>query len=311
MRTGIPGIVLGATLLLGCGQETVEDRPPQGEELDTSRVGQADVGAMGTVFVQEPGADAQLVFAGQDSTALPADREDAVFLAFPALGVERDGVPNVFPPADSLARVLERAGVTGDRFVIVGEPISAGRAFAAFDYLGLGDHAALLDGGLAALASDPARTEPPASERTGPAERDDPGELEVDERDDMIVDAGWVRDRLDDPAVAILDARPPAEFSGETPGEGIERPGHIPGARNLYWEELVRSADDPRLLEEEELRRLFEEAGVEDGDTVVVYCRTGGQSAFLYSVARQLGYEVRLYDGSFIDWSQGGHPIEP
>jgi thiosulfate/3-mercaptopyruvate sulfurtransferase len=124
------------------------------------------------------------------------------------------------------------------------------------------------------------------------------------------VDAAWVHERLNDDGFAIIDARPPAEFSGETPGEGITRPGHIPGARNLFWQDLVESADNPRLKDEAELRRLFREAGAEPGRTVVAYCRTGGQSAFLYTVARHLGYDVRMYDGSFIDWSRTQYPVE-
>jgi rhodanese-related sulfurtransferase len=104
-------------------------------------------------------------------------------------------------------------------------------------------------------------------------------------RDDMIVDAAWVHDRLNDNSYAIIDARPPAEFSGATPGDGIDRPGHIPGARNLFWQDLVESADNPRLKDEAELRSLFQAAGAEPGRTVVAYCRTGGQAAFLYTVA--------------------------
>jgi thiosulfate/3-mercaptopyruvate sulfurtransferase len=126
----------------------------------------------------------------------------------------------------------------------------------------------------------------------------------------MIVDAQWVHDRLNDSGVAILDARPPAEFSGETHGEGVNRPGHIPGARNVFWQTLVRSPDDSRLRDEAELRRMFEEAGAAPGDTVVAYCRTGGQASFLYTVARHLGYDVRLYDGSYIDWSRTEFPVE-
>lgn len=106
-----------------------------------------------------------------------------------------------------------------------------------------------------------------------------------DVRDDVIVDAAWVHDRLEDPTVLILDARPPAEYSGERPGQGIDRPGHIPGARSRYWQNLVQSPRNPRLKDEAELRRIFEEAGVDPGDTVVSYCRTGGQASFLYAVA--------------------------
>ncbi|NIP78057.1 MAG: hypothetical protein GWM90_02170, partial [Gemmatimonadetes bacterium] len=218
-----------------------------------------------------------------------------------------------FPPADSMARMLEQAGVGGDRIVVVGEPIPAGRAYAALDYLGLGDRAAILDGGPGALqpGSGPggdlaADTAAAAGERAAPGA----AELETRVRDDMIVDADWVHERLEDPGVAILDARPPAQFSGETPGEGIDRPGHIPGARNVFWQTLVESEANPRLKDEAELRRIFEEAGADPGDIVVAYCRTGGQGSFLYSVARHLGYDVRLYDGSYVDWSRTEFPVE-
>ena len=46
------------------------------------------------------------------------------------------------------------------------------------------------------------------------------------------------------------------------------------------------------------------EAGIEPGDTVVAYCRTGMQASYAYFVSRVLGYETRFYDGSFMDWSR-------
>src|SRR5690606_4090845 len=214
--------------------------------------------------------------------------------------VERDGVPNEFPPADSMETQLEAAGVGGDRFVVVGDPIPAGRAYAAFDLLGLGDRTSVLDGGTDALPAQPGEIMRNGA-RAG---------FDTDVREDMIVDAEWVHERLDDPDVAILDARPPAEFSGETPGEGIDRPGHIPGARNVFWQTLVQSEANPILRDQAELRRLFEQAGVQPDNIVVAYCRTGGQASFLYTVARHLGYDVRLYDGSYIDWSRTDYPVE-
>lgn len=292
MQNRIVTAALIALLPVGC----VRDAPPADE-------GTADTAAVEAprrdFFADPPTADAQLIFVGQDSTILPRDR-NAVFVPFSVFSVERDGIPNEFPPADSMARMLASAGVSGERLIIVGAPIPAGRAWAAFDYLGLGERAALLDGGPAAL--DPASGEP--------AQAATPARLSIDVRDDMIVDAEWVHARLDDPGVAILDARPPAEFSGETPGDGIDRPGHIPGARNVFWQTLVHSPEDTSLKDEAELRSIFEQAGVAPGDTIVAYCRTGGQASFLYTVARHLGYEVKLYDGSYIDWSRTEYAIE-
>lgn len=299
MQNGIPTLLLGATLLLACGPDG--DQPAQDDLRDTAVVA-ADT-ADAAVFVDRPPASAQFVFVGTDATALPGDRENAVFVPFSTFSVERDGIPNEFPPADSMAELLRGAGVRGGPVVLVGEPIPVGRAFAAFDYLGLAARAAILDGGPAALG--PARAPTGATEPV-----DGESDFEVKRRVNVVVSASWVHDMLDDTTVAILDARPPAEFSGETPGGGIERPGHIPGARNVFWETLIVSTNNPRLKDDAELRRIFEEAGVGPDDTVVAYCRTGGQAGFLYAVARHLGYSVRLYDGSFFDWSRTDYPVE-
>ena len=66
----------------------------------------------------------------------------------------------------------------------------------------------------------------------------------------------------------------------------------------------MTSATDPLALADEgALRDLFAANGVEPGDTVVAYCRTGVQASMAWAVAEELGYEVRLYDASFMDWS--------
>lgn len=314
-------MLLGAGLVLGCDQADVgQEEAGTVPAAETARPESgAEAGAALDLFVETPARDAQILYVAQADERPEAGRSGAVFVPMSTFSVERDGIPNEFPPADSMARQLEAAGVRGERFVIVGAPIPAGRAWAALDYLGLGDRAALFEGGAspgdlasagaAGEAEDRAAMTENAPERGAEAGAAGAG-LAIEVRDDMIVDAEWVRERLDDPSVVILDARPPEQFSGDTPGDGIDRPGHIAGARNLFWENLVESADAPRLKDEAELRRLFEEAGVGPGDTVVAYCRTGGQGSFLYTVARHLGYDARLYDGSYVDWSRTDYPVE-
>jgi 3-mercaptopyruvate sulfurtransferase SseA len=46
--------------------------------------------------------------------------------------------------------------------------------------------------------------------------------------------------------------------------------------------------------------------------TVVTYCRTGVQASWDYYVSRFLGYDTKMYDGGFIDWSRRGtdYPVE-
>ena len=84
--------------------------------------------------------------------------------------------------------------------------------------------------------------------------------------------------------------------------------GHIPGARNLYWERLLVSREDPRFRPAAELRALFEEAGATPDRTVVAYCMIGMRASVTYFVSRLLGYETRFYDGSWDDWSRRGLP---
>lgn len=59
--------------------------------------------------------------------------------------------------------------------------------------------------------------------------------------------------------------------------------------------------------EAENLRRtstLFRAAGIHPGDRVVSYRHIGRQVSLLYFVARYLGCDARLYDGSWQDWSR-------
>jgi thiosulfate/3-mercaptopyruvate sulfurtransferase len=108
----------------------------------------------------------------------------------------------------------------------------------------------------------------------------------------------------------LIDARPVEEYTGTTPGEGIPRGGHIPGASNVFWMQNVVSKENPTLRSAAELRRLYEEAGVQHGRNIVTYCRTGGQASHAYFTLKYLGYEVVMYDGSFFEWSNTeGTPV--
>ena len=233
---------------------------------------------------------------GADSARIPGSRD----LAFEALVVERDGLPNELPPVAALDSLFESAGVTDQaRVVLYGEPLEAARAFFTLDALGHGDHATVLDGGLSAWRAAGGAIVKDAA----PAARGS-GRLTPRGRPGLVVDAAWIAARTGKPRIALVDARPPEEYRGDRPGAGVTRPGHIPGAGSLFWKTLVVSDSLPRLRDADSLRALFAAAGAEPGDTVVTYCRTGVQASEAYLVARYLGFPVRMYDASFIDWSR-------
>ena len=123
--------------------------------------------------------------------------------------------------------------------------------------------------------------------------------------------------RFNDPKVALVDVRSPAEYKGELlappayPQEGAQRGGHIPGARNIPWTQNVR--EDGTFKDAEELRRLYEGQDIRPDQDVVAYCRIGERSSLTWFTLKYLlGFErVKNYDGSWTEWgSMVGVPIE-
>lgn len=193
---------------------------------------------------------------------------------------------------------LERAGVSNDSRVVVAavDPrriTTATRVLWTLQYLGSGDEAAVLDGGLVAwnAAGLPVATGADPGVEGSFTARPDTG---------VRVSRGWVADNLASSGVSIVDGRRSEAYTGEReeiPG----RAGHIPGAGNLPIEALFE--EDGRLRSRGELRDLLAQAGVEAGDTVVAYCHIGLRATAVVLAARVAGYQAILYDGSMVDWA--------
>jgi thiosulfate/3-mercaptopyruvate sulfurtransferase len=127
-----------------------------------------------------------------------------------------------------------------------------------------------------------------------------PGKFTPRPNPKLVVDSVWVSANLNKPNVAILDARDGKFYDGTEKGM-MPRAGHIPRAKNISFGSLVE--DSNKFKSPEALRQLFANAGVKGDQTVATYCHIGQQASLLYFVARYLGYDAHLYDGSFQDWS--------
>jgi thiosulfate/3-mercaptopyruvate sulfurtransferase len=113
-----------------------------------------------------------------------------------------------------------------------------------------------------------------------------------------------------------VDVRSPEEYAGSLlapPGlkETAQRAGHIPGASNIPWSEVL--SEDGTFKSRTELKRLYGSRGIHPEDDVITYCRIGERSSHSWFVLKELlGYEkVRNYDGSWTEWGNLiGAPIE-
>jgi thiosulfate/3-mercaptopyruvate sulfurtransferase len=116
--------------------------------------------------------------------------------------------------------------------------------------------------------------------------------------------------------VILVDVRSPDEFTGKViapPGlnETAQRGGHIPGAKNIPW--AMAANDDGTFKSAEQLRALYQGAGVTPERETIAYCRIGERSSHTWYVLKYLlGYDkVRNYDGSWTEWGNVvGAPIE-
>jgi thiosulfate/3-mercaptopyruvate sulfurtransferase len=239
--------------------------------------------------------------ADYDAGHIPGAR----FLAVDQITVTRGKVSNELAPAEELKKVFQSLGV-GDRtrVVLYGERqgLWAARTWLTLDYLGHGDKAALLDGNIEKWRSEdrPLTKEAPSFKPASFSPHVQPGLLVALP---VVRDLSWEILNATSPAAVLVDARPPEQYRGEDNTSDTPRAGRIPGAVSLYWMTALHSKENPHFLPPADLRRLFQSAGIAPGRKVVTYCHSGVQAAYAYFIAKYLGYDAALYDGSFQEWS--------
>ena len=219
----------------------------------------------------------------------------ARFLWFNDVAPSNPDLNTELPSVAHLDSLFESLGVSDNSLIVVyGQTITpiVARVFMTLDYLGAGDRAAVLDGGLAAWKADgrPVSTETPKVAR---------GRFTPHVRSDVVVNADFVKANIDKPGIRILDARTPNFYSGE--GGGGPRPGHVQSAQNIPFTTLTDSTG--KMKDRAAISGLFTAAGVQPTDRVVTYCHVGQQASLLFLAAKYVGIKPSLYDGSFEDWS--------
>ncbi|MBZ5618524.1 MAG: sulfurtransferase [Acidobacteriia bacterium] len=207
------------------------------------------------------------------------------------------------PAIAQLTAVFSKLGVSNDSRIVLYitkdwlTPMA--RVYMTLDAMGLGAHASVLDGGMPAWKS-----EGRALVKEVPEVK--PGNLQACPQSDVITDLNYVKNNLHQQGVRILDARAPEVYNGTNPRAGMPG-GHIQGAGNVYYNHLIDESG--KLKPVGALEEQFSAAGVKKGDRLVTYCFIGQQASALYFVSRYLGYDVRLYDGSWEEWTR--HPELP
>ncbi len=221
----------------------------------------------------------------------------AVFFDIEALSDQATSLPHMLPAAEDFARAMSALGVGHGMTLVVYEQsgmFSAARAWWKLRVFGA-ERVYLLDGGLPAWAEEGLPMESGSVRRP-------PASFHAKLNAAAVTDfAGIVR--VMDEGGQILDARSAARFQGSAsePRAGI-RSGHMPGAINLPFGDLVRQG---RLKPAEELADIFLARGVDLGKPVVTTCGSGVTAAVLSLGLEILGAaQVSLYDGSWSEYAR-------
>lgn len=220
----------------------------------------------------------------------------AIFLDLGNLKDDNSELPGMLPPAEKFASRMQSLGLgDGSRIVIYDNSPhrTAARAWYMFRMFGA-NQVAILDGGLHKWVAEGRPLEQgkvKLRHRHFTVWRDPAAVRDIDQ----------MRANVASRAEEVVDARSAARFTGEEADPRGLASGHIPGSRNLPFDQLLNA--DGTFKSKGEIRAAFEAAGVDPARPLVTTCGSGITASVLLFGAALLGREdIALYDGSWSEW---------
>ncbi len=200
------------------------------------------------------------------------------------------------PDTRTATHVLRGLGINKNSHVVLcfvrNEVSVTSRLFLTLEQLGLRGRVSFLNGGLDAWkkAGFAVTKENPSFKK---------GNIKA-ELNDLVVDKDYVLQSLKAPGKVVVDARMKRFYDGEP--SGLPRDGHITGALNIQYTDMVDSVNFFKPVEQ--LQGYFTPVVPDKQKEIVTYCFIGQTASVLYLAGRILGYPMKLYDGSMQEWSR-------
>ena len=209
--------------------------------------------------------------------------------------VTTHGGRHPLPSIEDLKSTFENIGISNDSIVVAydeGDLSGPARLWWILKYLGHKE-VYVLDGGIDSFkeAGGKVTTKETTVKK---------GNFEVHLNEDMRVDMEYVKNRLHNKDIAIVDCRDHRRYIGEF--EPVDkRAGHIPSALNYFWMDILNKNDDKLTIKsDEDLKKHFKE--LNNYDEVIIYCGSGITASPVSLALNEANIPHKLYAGSFSDW---------
>ncbi|MGM8211368.1 sulfurtransferase [Virgibacillus sp. W0430] len=207
--------------------------------------------------------------------------------------VEAHGGNHPLPDLETLAQKLGAIGIDEQTPVVIydnGGDMFAARAWWLLHYMGHDDVSILEEGWKGWLAAGNEGTDviPERQAKT----------FQIQIRKDAVVHMETVREKMKNKAALLLDSRSKDRYLGKTEPM-YSKAGHIPGAKNFFWKEVLHS--DGTWKSSDQLEKHF--AQLPKDEEIIVSCGSGISACPNIIGLKMAGFKnVKLYPGSFSDW---------
>ena len=289
--------------LAGCSNDEAANEEPQPTEeasVATAFTGdyvvdaeylKAAIGNENVVIIDARGEEAAAAGTVQGAIALIWQQ-----MADVTSGKSGDAMWGTLLPADQLSEVLSANGLAMDKEILIFADAqlgwgSDGRVLWGLIAAGY-TNAKMVNGGYEYLAAAGVPTQEGATAPT-------PAEVTVTAIDEThLINTDALNEAYD--TFKVVDVRADEEYNGETL-YGELKGGHLPGAIHVRYADLFN--EDSTLKSNDDIKAIFEAAGLTPEDQIVTYCTAGIRSAYMQLVLEMCGYEnVKNYDESYYRW---------
>ena len=219
---------------------------------------------------------------------------------------EINGVKGMLPPASHIEKNLSIVGATPESTIVLYDGNSnlwSSRGLWALDVYGH-ENTKLLDGVWGKWESEGKEIS-----TSVPEKKSSNYKFKSSPNNNIIAGIDEIIESIEDPSKIVCDTRSPEEYSGKD--VRAERGGHIPNSKNVNW--VMGVNDSGEFKSADELKDLYDGAGITDGETIYTLCQTAVRATHTWFILTDLLGEanVKVYDGSWTEWGNDSSlPIE-